>query len=239
MISVTHPLLAGFRATFAAGSAGEADVSTCVDQLQDLGATLADVLLLFAGGPPEWLAQTWHEDKGWWAMLAKWCEVTEPKQRKLVDIRFLDVGPAPRKSPEKPADFLKFRFEAVGACAFDWTAFRESLYPAEECLNPDGTELFLRDKIEASDWGILPRRVLEALARARRKQKRQVLALFPDICKNGPPQTTPNGIEYFHRIFAPDWIPPEPPSRGTRADVMEPIPTAPLAGFLFTPPPSE
>lgn len=101
MISVTHPLLAGFRATFAAGPADEADVSACVDQLQELDATLADVLLLFAARPREWLAETWSEDERWRAVLAKWCEVTEPE-------KWLPTHPE--------LEMGAFRFEAVRAC---------------------------------------------------------------------------------------------------------------------------
>lgn len=236
----TLPLLPGFRAAFLAGP-DEGAVMACTDYLIEQGAELADVLRLYAGSPPDWLAETWHEDEGLRAVLALWCELTEPGVRE----------PQPKSWPFKE---LRFRWEVVRACEAD---FRGELdrnveyHAAPLSIQMQVTSETLRAVCAAQGKGYSPA-MLRAVQQARRDQKRRVLALFPDVkhrrllrfplpdshaemrriidqaeawLREGgwrvdvgitaTQDDTVKKIRYEQTLAAPDWIPPEPaPRRG-------------------------
>lgn len=156
------PLLAGFRAAFREGP-DESAVAACTDYLLEQGATLADVLRLYAGNPPEWLGEAWDEDEGLRAVLALWCERSEPGRKQEV---FHPFG--------WPEEACEFRWEAVRRC--DGAEVEQAMTAAREELRRLCLQSMARTT--SAQYAALWR---ERTGSPRRAQKRRVLNLFGDI----------------------------------------------------------
>lgn len=63
-----------------------------VDRLLETGAPLADVVWLYAYGPPDWLAPTHEEDERFRLLLVTWCQATGDSTRGE-DIRIERIDP--------------------------------------------------------------------------------------------------------------------------------------------------
>lgn len=152
---------------------GEAGACAAVDWLQEQGATLSDLLGLYAGrghgdALSDYLAEEPRDDEGLRLVVASWCRAA---------------------GPSSPA-----RWQAVRDCGpyLEGEAVRESWlldsYGGWWGMDPVVLEREVQDFrarlaecIRVGCGGPFPEHILIAAARTRRAQKRAVLALFPDV----------------------------------------------------------
>lgn len=129
----------------------EADLSTACDRLQEAGATLADLLLLYRGEPPEFLGESFALDEALRKLLAKWCEWLAKDRWEAV--LACELMPAQIVSAPDPSRIAELE-ESIRQQARqrNWLALPEGV--SVEMMEPGA---------------------------ARREQKRRALGLFPEV----------------------------------------------------------
>ena len=230
-----------------------AGACAAVDWLQEQGAALADVLRAYAGAPApdplcDWLGATHAEDEGLRRVVARWCEATEPDRRCSIPsaIRFAAVREC---GLDWEAELRQLGFE------LSWPEggippkrrgefcrqLMEDLSWSGDGIPSERRGEFCRQLMEAGDkdrvatvpaeatW--MMDMLRHAAARARRAQKRAVLALFADVEADAGSLVADGRLRYGkQQVPAPEWVPPEPPVledlRGAWAEGRSPPPDA-------------
>ncbi len=208
-----------YRSLTAAVPTDPSAVLALTDWLQDQGATLAEVLLLFAGTPPEWV------DGLPQPVLVEWCRATEPDRREYpmaaVDVRrpLIFRWQAVREvsieqyQAQRTIGALATICHGIEAIAADAARFLPVGTPWDDLCEIARGELIGARRFACYSPGVLEA-VVAALARARRWLKRQVLALFPEVvCGEYEVVDLNNSFATCRQtIHAPDLILPEMPS---------------------------
>lgn len=168
------PEVQGFLNAFAAEE-GDFHIDPLVDWLMEEDATLAEVLMLFAAGPPNWLHATWRVDEALWRVVGKWCKMTEPIQPSPAHLptrSTLGMQNAQISALEKAE--CRYRWQFVNHVVWDVDAIW-NLYRRKRTYDPPVAPV-TPAWIQEQNRKHQP----QEAANIDRDLKRRILSLFPD-----------------------------------------------------------